>query len=973
MTTPKIIAPKKLIEVALPLDEINKAAAREKSIRHGHPSTLHLWWARRPLAAARAVLFAQLVNDPSWKYTDEELKKPQVRSAVTKKRNELFKLITQLVQWENTTNKEVVERARREIRASWKETCDANKDHPDAKVLFDPSKLPVFHDPFAGGGTIPLEAQRLGLESYATDLNPVAVLINKATIEIPSQWASTPPTGPLPKGEKQTSANDPEEWDGARGLAEDVRRYGIWMSDEAEKRIGQSYPHVEITKETAAGRPDLVRYTGQKLTVVAWLWARTIVSPNPAMSGAKVPLVGNFYISQRKGKEAWVEPLMNEKTIRFNVRTGPPADPEAVSKGTRTSRGANFRCLLSAVPISDEYVKEEAQAGRLGWQLMATVAEGNRERVYLSPLLSDEKIALSAKPSWRPNVEFLQKALGFRVGNYGLTKWSDLFTPRQTLALDTFASLVSEAHAFIKNSALAASQKAYRSQSEREKSAELYADAVATYLALGVSRLANRQSTNTFWDTSAGNLQQVFARQALPMVWDTAEGNPFSDSSGNFIGQLEYLINVLKTLPASPLGFASQHDARTAPMNSRIISTDPPYYDNIGYADLSDFFYVWLRRSLQKIHPSLLATIAVPKAEELVATPARHGGKKEAEEYFLNGMREVMFRMAQTASPTHPISIFYAFKQSETEDDSGGTASTGWETFLDAVIQARLSVVGTWPMRTEYTGNLKTKRNALASSIVLVCRTRSQNAPTISRKEFLRSLERLMPPALAEMTADPIASVAPVDLAQASIGPGMALFSSFSSVLEADGSSMSVRSALVHINKAIDTYFAEAEDEFDADTKFCIGWFQQYGFELGPFGEADVLARAKGTAVSGVQDAGVIVANKGKVRLLPVKEYPKEWDPQTDTRVPVWEACHQMCRTLNESESEAGALLARMPEKQEAIRQLAYRLYTLCERQKRAEEARAYNELIASWPAIVEESTKAGVKGTQTSFEGMGS
>jgi putative DNA methylase len=497
--------------------------------------------------------------------------------------------------------------------------------------------------------------------------------------------------------------------------------------------------------------------------------------------------------------------------------------------------------------------------------------------------------------------------------------------------------------------------------------AQAYGDAIATYCALCVSRLANRQSTNTFWDTSACKIQQVFSRQALPMVWDTAEGNPFSDSSGNFIGQTEYLVEALAALPACGVGSASQWDARSAPCDQHIFSTDPPYYDNIGYADLSDFFYVWLRPALKGVFPDLFATLTVPKADELVATPCRHGGKAKAEEYFLNGMTEVMHRLALNAHPAYPTTIFYAFKQSETEKD--GTVSTGWETFLDAVLRAGFGVTGTWPMRTEYTGNLKTKRNALASSIVIVCRPRGA-APTIGRKEFLRELDRALPRALADMTGDPLAAVAPVDLAQATIGPGMGIFSRYEAVLEADGAAMSVHSALVHINKAIDDYFAQAEGDLDADTRFCIGWFQQYGFEAGAFGEADVLARAKGTSVDGVKDAGVLDAAKGKARLLRINEYPADWDPTTDNRTPIWEACHQMCRALEESEGNAGALLARMPERQDSIRQLAYRLYTLCERQGRAEEARAYNELITSWPAIVEESQKVGHVWTQTTLLG---
>ncbi len=971
MSAPPVIAPKKLIEVALPLDDINKAAGREKSIRHGHPSTLHLWWARRPLAAARAVLFAQLVNDPSWKYTDDELKKPQIKSAITKKRNELFKLLSELVQWESTTNEEVLERARKEIRASWKETCEANKEHPEAATLFDPKKLPAFHDPFAGGGAIPLEAQRLGLEAYATDLNPVAVLINKAMIEIPPRFAGRPPVGPLPKGEKQTKVKQAEDWSGAKGLAEDVRRYGAWMREEAEKRIGHLYPKVEITKEMAKERPDLNPLIGQKLTVIAWLWARTVKSPNPAFSDVEVPLVSSFVLASKEGKEAWVQPAVEKTGYRFVVRTGKP--PKGAEDGTKAGRGGDFRCILSGSPITGDYIKAEGQAGRIGARLLATVGEGDRRRIYITPSRDMEQVANDVSPQWKPDVAFFAQALGFRVTNYGLTRWSDLFTPRQLSALTTFLTIAQEVAARSRADAIACGViDDDVPLSAAGRGARAYAEALSVLLMFVLSNVADDMSTIVTWRSSHGTgaTRGTFARHALPMTWDFAEANPFAGAAGDPVSAAAAIALALATLPARFQGFADQADARAGTVMNGVISTDPPYYDNIGYADLSDFFYVWLRRGLAALFPDLFATVSVPKAEELVATPARHGGKKQAEEYFLRGMCQAMTSVGARTHGAFPVTIYYAFKQADTTETQG-TASTGWDTFLQAVIDSALGITGTWPMRTERAGRTRgLESNALASSIVLVCRPRPDDAPTIARKDFLRALERTMPAALTEMTADPIASVAPVDLAQAAIGPGMALFSRYSAVLEADGSPMPVRTALVHINKAIDDHFAQAEGEFDADTRFCVHWFSQYGFEPGPFGEADVLARAKGTAVDGAAEAGVLLASKGKVRLLRVKEYPKKWDPRGDARVPVWEACHQMCHALSESEHAAGELLARMPEKQDAIRQLAYQLYTVCERRKWAEDARAYNELIASWPAIVEESAKVGIKGTQLELLG---
>jgi putative DNA methylase len=964
MTISAYVIPKKLIEVALPLEDINKAAAREKSIRKGHPSTFHLWWARRPLAAARAVIFAQMVNDPAWKYSDEELKKPQVRSAITRRRNELFRLIAALVQWENSGDESVLSKARAAIVASWRETCEANKGVQGAEELFDPEKIPPLCDPFAGGGSIPLEAQRLGLTAFASDLNPVATLINKGLVEIPAKFAGRSPVGPV-SNDRQQSAPGTATWAGPRGLAEDVMRYARWMNDQAFAKIGHLYPSVRVTKAMVKERADLKRYENRDLTVIAWLWVRTVASPNPAVRGAEVPLVGTFLISQGKGKEAWVDPVVEGRSYRFVVKTGAPRNRDKVAEGTKTARGANFRCLLTGAPIPEDYVKAEGKAGRFGWRLLAVVAEGERQRVFLSPTEEQEALAKSCKPAWRPDAVLSTHPQYMSVTNYGPKVVGDLFMDRQTVALNTFADLVPELRRRVRSDAVAAGwSDDGRGLASGGFGASGYADAIATYCALGVSKLANRQSTNTFWHTSGLKIEQVFARQALPMIWDTAEGNPFSTSSGNFLGQVEYMTDVIANLPLNPpAGFAEQEDARRANVDKRIVSTDPPYFDNVPYADLSDFFYVWLRRSLRSVFPELFTTIAAPKDDELVADHKRHKGRENAEAFFLDGMSEVFRRVSEHAHPAVPVTVYYAFRQSET--DESGTSSTGWETFLQAVVDSGLGISATWPVRTELVGNLKKNWNALASSIILACHRRPPDALTVSRKEFSRELERVMPIALADMTADPLASIAPVDLHQASIGPGMAVYSKYKAVLEADGSSMPVRVALVHINKAIDDFLARAEGEVDADTRFCMGWFQQYGFDAGPFGEADVLARAKGTAVDGVAQDGVLKAGRGRVQLSRIAELPAKWDPERDGRLTVWEACHQLCRALQDSENEAGHLLAKMPEKQDSVRHLAYRLYSLCERKGWAEEARPYNDLIASWPAIVEASQRAGLRGEQ--------
>jgi putative DNA methylase len=954
-TSHPVISPKKLIEVALPLDAINAAAAREKSIRHGHPSTLHLWWARRPLAAARAVIFGQLLHDPEdlWRCQNPGKEPvPQNKAAWTKARTRLFKIIEDLVLWENTTNETVLNAAREAIRESWRQTCELNKGHPQAAELFDPDKMPGLHDPFAGGGTIPLEAQRLGLEAYASDLNPVAVLINKAMIEIPPKFAGRPPVHPAARKTKQLIA---PEWKGAAGLAEDVRRYGQWMRDEAEKRIGHLYPKVTITKEMVAERPDLKPLLGEELTVIAWLWARTVKSPNPAFAYVDVPLASSFILSSKEGKEAFVQPVIERGGYRFDVRVGKP--PAAAKAGTKLARGANFKCLMSELPMDDQHIYQSGIDGSMSSRLMAIVAEGDRGRVYLSPSQAHEDAARKAQPTWKSDLLMPENPRWFSPPAYGLKTYGDLFTPRQLVALTTFSDLVGEARDRIRRDAITAGLPDDDIALEAGGTgARAYAEGVSTYLGAGVDRQANRASTLCFWDTKGENVQQVFGRQALPMTWDFTEGNPLSSSSGNFLGQIEGIYKVVaQSLSAFSIGKVVQAEAQWQNVSvKKFVSTDPPYYDNIGYADLSDFFYVWLRRSLRDVYPQLLATIAVPKAEELVATPYRHGSKERAENFFLEGMTRAMQHLAAQAHPGAPVTIYYAFKQSDTDADA--TTSTGWETFLAAVIQSGLSLTGTWPMRTELVGNLKKAVNALASSIILVCRPREKRAGTISRRQFVRMLNESLPAALDAMTrADEgeHSPVAPVDLSQAIIGPGMAIFSRYDAVLEADGSPMSVKTALQLINRFL------AEDDFDADTQFCLSWFEQHGWDAGKFGEADTLARAKGTSVDDVKQAGVAEAGGGSVRLLRWKEYAADWDPSSDVRLPVWEALHQLIRAYN-TKGDAGAakVLAQTASKAEAMRQLAYRLYTVCERKGRADDARAYNEVVTGWTGIETAASK---------------
>ena len=1204
---------KKLIEVALPLDAINKASAREKSIRHGHPSTLHLWWARRPLAAARAVIFSQMVDDPS-SYEPDETK-------AERERQRLFSILEDLVLWENTTNEAVLQRARDAIWESWRRTCAANADHPRASELFDPEKLPAFHDPFAGGGALPLEAQRLGLESYASDLNPVAVLINKAMIEIPPRFAGKPPINPASLQDKDLVAR---QWTGARGLAEDVRYYGQWMRDEAEKRIGWLYPKVAVTAEMAQDRPDLKPYVGRELTVIAWLWARTVKSPNPAFANVDVPLASTFMLSTKKGKEAYVEPVIEDGGYRFTVRVGVPENADAAKRGTKVGgSGSSFLCLMSETPMPFEYLRSEAKAGRMGARLMAIVAEGDRGRVYLSPDTEMERIAFSAKPLDVPDTELPARALGFRVQEYGMIKWADLFTSRQLVALTTFSDLVSEAQERVKNDYLGArasrprrgqdalaphalaphaagvrpstpyhrthlphfeagavpqhicfrladslpqslleqwedelrrlpeaeqqderrqrietaldqghgecllnrpkvaplvrdalryfdsdryhlhgwvimpnhvhvlvtlrgdntlsgvvhSWKSYaaqqanqllgrdgafwyvdyfdrfmrdeehfaatldyihwnpvkaglcaepgdwqwtsyheqppqqegrqeRRQERRQEGghpalhkegetpslpgpativdderplrdggagATAYAEAVGVYLACGISRSADFWSNLCIWANQPKNelVAHLFGRQAIPMAWDFAEANPFSRSGGNFGTNLSYVGKGIDFLPSWGLGISKQIDAANNGASfDKLISTDPPYYDNIGYADLSDYFYVWLRRSLRSIFPELFATLAVPKTEELVATPYRHGSKELAETFFLNGMALAVRRLAEQAHPGFPVTIYYAFKQSETKGGTG-TASTGWETFLEAVIKAGFAITGTWPVRTERIQGLKGDTNALASSIVLVCRQRTANAPLATRREFVSALKTELPTALTHLQRG---NIAPVDLAQAAIGPGMAIFTRYAKVLDTQGQPLPVREALALINQTLDEVLAEQEGDFDADTRWALAWFEQTGFDEGDYGVAETLSKAKNTSVDGLVEAGILASRGGKVRLLKPDELAADWDPTTDPRLTAWESVHHLVHILeSDGEGVAAELTTKLGSTAETARELCYRLYTLCERKKRAAEALSYNSLVQSWPEITRlgQERKSAVE-QATLFPGAG-
>lgn len=949
---------KKLIEVAIPLEAINAASAKEKSIRFGHPSTLHLWWARRPLAACRAVLFAQLVDDPSghleellkdsknrsaaetelkkrmgvWNKRREELEssvantqKPTLEDCVADiERKRLFQIIEDLVKWENSANEEVLERARTEIRKSWD------------------GKLPPIYDPFSGGGSIPLEAQRLGLPAYGSDLNPVAVIIGKAMIEIPPKFKDQPPVYP--------GVHERNHYRNAEGLAEDVKYYGTWMREKAWERIGHLYPQADLPQEHGGG----------KATVIAWIWARTVPSPDPAFSDVHVPVASSFLLSSKPGKEAWIEPIVDRlaKTITFRIRYGGTKLEIATAKaGTKAGRGANFNCLISGSAITSDYVKRKGQEGAIGSSLIAIAVKFNRKRIYLPPNKKHESVALQTNSDWSPEISLPNHSQYVGVLGYGFKDFSDLFTQRQLVAISTYTDLIKEVIERIKLDAEKAGLKSDELPlAEGGNGARSYAEAVGVYLALGVSRLADIQNALCMWESSKTQVRHLFTRHAIPMLWDYAECGLFSESAGDFSVSLGSIVRVIERLGAGSDGSLRQSDAQSVeyPPGS-VISSDPPYYDNVPYADISDFFYSWLRRSLGDLYPRLFATLSVPKAEELVADRMRHGGAEKADEFFLQGMSAAVSQMFSGSGDLAPATIYYAFKQSEIEQE--GVSSSGWIAFLEAILDSGYSVVATWPVRTELANRIRgIGSNALANSIVLVCRKKETRAETATRAEFIRALKRELPQAIAELQA---ANVSPADMPQSAIGPGIGVFSRYKAVLEADDSPMIVKAALQLVNAELDEYLGGIQGEFDADTRFAITWFEQNGMKAGEYGTANNIATARGISVESVKHAGIVESSAGKVRILKRNELDDDWEPQTDTHLTIWECLQYLVRQHEEHgiSYDTAVLLKKIGDKADAVKDLSYCLYDIsANKRKDAKEATAYNALITDWTELTREA-----------------
>jgi putative DNA methylase len=890
----------KLIEVSIPLEEINKESARENYIYRGNPSALHKWWAQRPLAACRAVLFAQLIDDPSAhpeQFPTEEAQKAE--------RERLHGIIKRLVVWENIHDETLLKEAREEI---WK-SCGGNP--------------PPILDPFAGGGSIPLEAQRLGLEAHASDLNPVAVLINKALIEIPPKFAGQPPIFFGAAGSRLS-------WPRATGLAEDVRRYGEWMHHEAEKRIGHLYPKAKLDDGTEA-------------TVIAWIWARTVTCPNPACAGT-MPLVRSFWLSRKKGRQRYVQPVPDGNRVRFDI-WGPDGAPR---EGTVGRTGAI--CLICETPVPLSYIRAEGQAARIGVQLMAIAAEGKRRRYYLPPSDRHEKAASVPRPDNVPDAELPEHALGFRIQGYGMRTWADLFTHRQLIVLTTLGDLIQEV----------------RGRVVDDGGDPRYADALACYLTCVISKAADYNCTGAVWYPQEDRPKNLFARQAIPMIWDYPEINPLTDIGGTWIGSVRVVADAIDGIPADSAASSArvrQGDAATLRMpENGVVLTDPPYYDNVGYADLSDFFYIWLRRSLRDVFPELMATVLTPKADELVADPFRRGGREQAERFFEDGFEKVFARIRSGSATDYPLAMFYAFKQAEVDKAGGLQASTGWENLLAAMLTAGWAVTGTWPIRTERSGRTRAiDSNALASSIVLACRPRLVGAEVTDRRGLIAALREELPGALRRLQQG---AVAPVDLPQAAIGPGMAVFSRYARVNEPDGSAMRVRPALALINQVLDEVLSQQEGDFSADTRWCLEWFKTYGFEPGPFGVAETFSKAKNTSIAGLERAGVLTSRAGKVQLRSVRNLPADYDPGDDDRVSEWEVVIHLAKQLSEQGGDAAARLmatARSVVDVDAVRELAYLLFSIAEKRGWAETALLFNGLGTSWSDLAEESRKAAL------------
>ncbi len=899
---------KKLIEVALPLDIINDASAYDKMPGIGaHPKGIHHWWARLPLPSARAILFASLVDDPTAnpdKFPTEE--------AQVAERERLFEIIRKLCQKKIHTKQEVFEEAYQEILKH----CNG--------------KLPTVLDPFAGGGSIPLEGMRLGLPVQASDLNPVAVLINKAQLEILPEFSNQIPINPKVKGKEAFT-----EWKLGKGIAEDLRYYGNWINEEAKNRIGQYYPKVKIGNK--------------EQNVIAWLWARTVKCPNPACS-CEMPLVRSFILSSKKKPNYYCRPIIENTSSGNRVSGYEVLEGTPKIKGTVNRSGAV--CVCCNEPVKLDYVRNEGKNGRISQVLIGMVVNSSKGKTYISPNHYQQEIALSANTKWKPETKFPTDATrDIRTPLYGLDHHWQAFTNRQLLGLATLHELIDEVAERIKDAG----------------GSDSYIKAIQFYLIMTVDRLADFNNSLCTWKPSGDQQMHLFTRQAIPMVWDYPEANIIERKAISWLNAIDMTADALVTVLTTISKPQKAQQFNAAKYNFKeskyIISTDPPYYDNIGYSDLSDFFYVWLRHGLQSQYPDLLNTVLVPKMEELVASDFRHGSKEAAKNHFEGGFKEAFKNFKDGLDPRFPLTVYYAFKQDESEDTDDDSASevngisltTGWETLLEGLVSGGFTITATWPIKASQKWRMVAMgTNSLTSYIVLACRPRFENAPSITRREYLQILKRELPNAIEVLQKS---NLAPVDMAQATIGPGMGIYSRFDKIMEQDGSPMSVRTALSLINKALGEILAEQEGDFDTETRWALAWFEQNEFVAGEFGDANALALAKNTAVNALVHSGVVKSGAGKVQLIPRSDLSSTWDPRADNRVVIWEITQHLIKQLQDhGEMGAAKLYKKLGPTADIARELAYHLFTICEKKGWAQEAQAYNSLVLSWNQIVAES-----------------
>lgn len=884
---------KKLIEVALPLDEINDASSKEKSIRQGHPSTLHLWWARRPLASCRSVLLAQLIDDPS-----EHLDKFPTKKQQDRERQRLMDLIAQAAPWKSIENQNLISDLKKEIAASKAdEVC----------VL----------DPFSGGGSIPLEAVRLGLHAVGGDLNPVATIISKATAAIPKKFSGMKP--------KHPNAQSRTDYVGLDGLSEDIRCFGDDLLSIMKSKIGKYYPKVTGPKN-------------ESLDVVAWLWVRTVKSPNPAFSDVEVPLVRQNFICTKEGNRSWVKVKFDKKNRKIVLVIESERAGDHPPELEKYAEALNFKDFASGGSIPQNYIRETANSVGLGYMPLAIVASGGRNRLYLS-FSNDSLVEV-------PSSEFLDEHDAPRISGYfnpplwGHKTFGSLFHSRQKFALQTFSEEVLN----MKNHV----QKITRD--------EEYTKFILLYLTLGVGRIANRLSSFTIWNPEGETIEQTFSEQGVPMVWDFAEPNLLGDATGSWSKSLEYIYKVVQRLPTGHAEIINESAAKLKVSGGRpiVISTDPPYFSSITYADFADFFYLPFRSILKEIYPDIFRTITSPKTEEAVAAWHRFDGDKaKASQHFKTQLGAALKNSSAMADDAFPLTIYYAFKSTEISKGSEGIASA-WESILDIIIDAGLQVVRTWPLRTERISGRKASKNVLASSIVIVCRKIKNRDSAITQREFISEVKKVLPNAIELLKEQ---RINPADLPQAIVGVGMEIFSKYRAVIDSSDKKLTVRDAISIINDLSESTTSKSAFSFDEFTQWALLWLQINGFNEGEYGEALKIAQAKSVDLDLAKDRGIIESKSAKIKLVaPSKLVPEKFESKVST-ASLWEISTVLASTLAQhGEYATATLLSETKADVQTVRDVSYRAFELCEKHKTSSDAILFKGLIESWDEIVKAS-----------------